>query len=221
MTHNNEYALKILIMGDDESGKSSLIRRIVNDKFSIKNKLYAETTKIITQGEINFKLNFVEIQEKEKFQTADKSIYNDCSAIIITFDLTSIESFRSVPFWIKQIKSIANFDFIILVGTKSDLTTEERIDDKTIINLCKNFEDYNIKYIETSSKTKKNINGLADLIINTSLIYKTNKKSETNMQKKTYSTFENMSETINLIPHEKPSKVKAILKRWFGCWDFF
>jgi small GTP-binding protein len=226
-----DYNFKIVVIGDYETGKTSLIKRITDDIFISKQKSFllnnSENQKYIKKNNKNIKLNFFDVDGKDKIQTIKKTIYNNCNAIIVTLDLTSLESFRSIPYWIEKIKNNTNLDFFILVGTKADQTNIRCISEQKIQNLCKNYENNNIIYIETSSKTGKNIVDLCDVIIESIFSHNTDKISQisdedNNNKKKTYNTFDNynMSETIQLVKKNNDSKLKRIINKYFFCFKF-
>lgn len=223
---NCDYNFKVLVIGDYDTGKTSLIKRIIDDKFISKPRLFMsnniENPKVLKKNNKSIKLNFFDIGGKEKIQTIKKPIYNDCNAVIISLDLTSLDSFRSIPFWIENIKNNTNLDFFILVGTKADQSAMRCIDEKKIQNFCKNYENNNIKYIETSAKTGKNITELCYMIIENIFSYNTDKISQqdTNYENchKTYNTFDNVSETIHLVRHDNRSKFKKFINKYFCCF---
>lgn len=223
---NCDYNFKIIVIGEYDTGKTSLIKRIIDNKFISKFRLFTtnniENIKIIKNNNKNIKLNFIDICEKEKNQIIKNPLYNGCNAVIITLDLTSLDSFRSIPFWIENIKNNTNLDFFILVGTKADKINKRCVDEKKIQNFCKNYENNNIIYIETSAKTGKNITELCDMIIENIFSHNTDKilQQDNNNKNcyKTYNTFDT-SETIQLVRHNDNSKFKKIIKKYFCCFD--
>lgn len=231
MNFNHEF--RIIVVGDYETGKTSLIKRITNDKFDIKSMIdNTEYEKIIKKNEKNIKLKFCDINGNEKNQTIKKPFYNNSNAALIVFDLTEINSFRNITFWIEKTIQNTKLEFIILIGTKVDLSLNRCIDDEIIQNYCQNHKSNNIIYIETSAKTGKNINSICDIIIDNIFLYKSDKPkkiididtyytSNDNIPMKTnYNTFDNMPETIRLIPHNNKSKFRCILERYMPCFGY-
>jgi small GTP-binding protein len=216
MNINNDNDFKIIIVGDCKTGKTTLIKRIVYDKFISDINENNFHTKNMKNGDKNIKLTFFDINEK--IQNITPQFYNNSNAAIVTFDLTSIESFRSVTFWIEKTIQNTSLPFIILIGTKADLFEKKCIDNERIEKYCENHKN-NIIYIETSAKTGKNINFACEIINKNIFIYKTDKVK--NVSKLNYNTFDNPYDnnfdTINLIPHKKKSKIQKMMKKYIPC----
>ena len=50
------------------------------------------------------------------------------SGVVLVFDVTSEESFKSLPFWMENIHENANVDVpIVLVGNKIDLVDDRKV----------------------------------------------------------------------------------------------
>ena len=79
-------------------------------------------------------MNIWDTSGEEKTKSLSRIYYRNASAAIVVFDLSSIESFKEVTFWINELKISADCDFI-LVGSKCDL--EQIVDEKSIIDLVK------------------------------------------------------------------------------------
>jgi small GTP-binding protein len=230
MINAEHEEFKIIVVGDNNAGKTSLIRKIVTDKFISKNDVFdinLNKTMIHKKNNTQIKMNFIDINPDKNNQNINSklcnnnnsNIYKGCNAVIIAFDLTLAENYRSIPFWIQNIKRNTNrLDFIILAGTKCDQSNRYATDAK-ITNLCQNYKNNNLIYIETSSVTGKNINELCDLLIDNIYDHKTNETShKNNLQNNTiYNTFDNSSETIHFIRHDKKSKIRKFFNRMFPC----
>jgi len=148
------HRAKIVVVGDAAVGKTSLIVRYVKGVF---NPGY-----IITLG-VNFFTQDVSIQDKtlryiiwdtagqERFGPVRKKYYLGARAAVLVFDLTNLQSFENVDFWIKEVEGICGEIPMILVGNKADLkpvVKQDAIQDFT--------SRHNLTYIETSAKTGMN-----------------------------------------------------------------
>tara|TARA_Y200000002_G_scaffold382321_1_gene398976 strand:- start:2922 stop:3563 length:642 start_codon:yes stop_codon:yes gene_type:complete len=155
-TKDNKYVFKIVIIGESGSGKSSLLLRYTRDIF---NNYYEPTigvdfaTKqldIPSNGEhIPIKLQIWDTAGQERFSAITKSYYRNTCGVIVVFDLTSLESFYSIPKWITNIKNNCDSTVqIILIGNKADLTNDIVVKKHQIDKMCKT---YGIRYFETSA----------------------------------------------------------------------
>lgn len=75
--------------------------------------------------------------------------------MIICFDLTDIRSFRNISRWHDEVLRFCPDDTqVFLVGTKSDLKTRRVVSSEMIRTFT---EQYDLTYIETSSKANENV----------------------------------------------------------------
>ncbi len=154
------YSAKLIMCGDYQVGKTSLIRRYVENKFvdnyiaSIGVDITKKTIPLGEECNVNFLIWDVAGQRKQ-FQQQRGRFYMGANSIFIVYDKTRPESFASIDFWIKDIKS-AIFDPIpiILIGNKCDLTLEEKV---TTAQVAAKAAELGFPFIETSAKTGENV----------------------------------------------------------------
>lgn len=74
---------------------------------------------------------------------------------MICFDVTNVDSFRSIPQWFNESNTYAGKEVPkILIGTKGDLSDKRKVSKKEAKQLA---QDLGMEYLETSSKSKLNI----------------------------------------------------------------
>lgn len=168
-----EYILKICTIGDESTGKTSIIKKFINDDF---NNDYNPTVGVdinsikMKINDKNIKLYIHDISGDEKFTFLTKTFCVGVSACIIVFDLNNLTSRNNLDYWIKFVKNINNTSLIIIFGNKKDLIYTTNNDD--VFNITSNhlLNNDNCFYIEASAKTGENIyNGfyiLVKLLIN-------------------------------------------------------
>ena len=151
-----EDSINIIIIGDTNVGKTTLMKRYINDKFTenIIPSLGIELYRKIK--EINRKKYLIKIWDtcgQERFRSITQNYYRNADGVMLLFDSNNIESFHNLNIWLNSLKeySIKNFPLII-IGTKSDLPIN--VHDNDINNFC---NLYNIKWFRTSAKTGENI----------------------------------------------------------------
>ena len=161
ISQDYDYLFKVLLLGDTDVGKSSLILRYTEETFN---------SKLVNSIGVDFKMKKKEIDGKiikvqiwdtaghERFRSITYSYYRGANAIIIVFDITDKKSFLSITEWLKQIEKHAKENvFKFLVGNKSDLAEERKV----TFEEAKEYADkHDLPYIETSAKEGININEL-------------------------------------------------------------
>ena len=161
ISQDYDYLFKVLLLGDTDVGKSSLILRYTEETFN---------SKLVNSIGVDFKMKKKEIDGKiikvqiwdtaghERFRSITYSYYRGANAIIIVFDITDKKSFLSITEWLKQIEKHAKENvFKFLVGNKSDLAEERKVS----FEEAKEYADkHDLPYIETSAKEGININEL-------------------------------------------------------------
>ena len=161
ISQDYDYLFKVLLLGDSDVGKSSLILRYTEETFN---------SKLVNSIGVDFKMKKKEIDGKiikvqiwdtaghERFRSITYSYYRGANAIIIVFDITDKKSFLSITEWLKQIEKHAKENvFKFLVGNKSDLAEERKV----TFEEAKEYADkHDLPYIETSAKEGININEL-------------------------------------------------------------
>ena len=157
---NNQYDLlfKVLLIGNSGVGKSSLFLRFVDDIW--------EDNFVPTIG-VDFKVKTLSIEDKkiklqiwdtagqERFRTIISSYYKGAHGILLIFDLSDIETFKSLNNWLIEIERNANKNVIkVLIGNKCDLTEERKVS----VQEVNEFAEINgMKYVETSAKDNINV----------------------------------------------------------------
>ena len=103
---------------------------------------------------------------QERFQTITPSLFKQCQGFVLVYDITKIDTFNRIQFWIDQIRQKVNKEAItmILIGNKCDLEDEREVFEQMVDSISK---VYDMKFFETSAYT--NIN------VNESFMYLTNK----------------------------------------------
>ena len=154
-----EYLFKILLIGNSNVGKSSLFLRYVDEIW--------KDNFVPTIG-VDFKIKSIKIDNKtiklqiwdtagqERFRSLLSSYFKGANGILLLYDITNVNSFKSLSNWLIEIEKNSSKNVKkILIGNKCDLNDLRKIP----INKGKEFADtYNMKFIETSAKNNVNIN---------------------------------------------------------------
>ena len=160
-----DFEFKIITLGNSGAGKTSIIKRFVNDVFdeyqlsTLGNCFSFRTIKI---NNTNIKLNFIDTSGQEKFRSLSLSYFRHVDVVLFVFDLNEPKSFESIQYWMDFLNenySGKNIKAKYLVGNKNDL--EQKVDQNLIDELTKK---NNMSFFSTSAKTKNQIDILFQYI---------------------------------------------------------
>jgi Ras-related protein Rab-11A len=162
----NDYIFKIMLVGNANVGKSSLVMRFCDNEFPENSKatigidFKVKTMIINTYNGLckHIKLQIWDTAGSERHSYALNPImFRGAHAVILVFAITDKDSFDKIPEWITKMQSLIEDEncYKILVGNKSDLSFKREVLKKDI---CTMTENYNMKYIETSALNGENVN---------------------------------------------------------------
>ena len=162
-----EFSIKLILTGDYKVGKTSLIKRFVDNLFqdSYISTIGVEISKkVIEIGEktsINFIIWDIGGQIKQMIPYR-KRFYSGSNACFIVIDRTRLEHQNSIKTWYDEIKnSVPNNISIVIVCNKSDLIDEIVVSEADIKKVA---DEYGFHYILTSAKTGENVNDVFSYI---------------------------------------------------------
>ncbi|EPR78369.1 Rab GTPase [Spraguea lophii 42_110] len=148
---------KILILGESNVGKTSILQRFISDTFtySIINTvgINYSSKEIVINGE-SLKLQIWDTAGQERFHSITKNYYRNANGIFLVFSMIDDRSFDCIDKWYEGIVAEVGNDIpIFLIGNKYDL-----LDD---MNDIKRFEtkatNMNLRFFPTSALQNKNI----------------------------------------------------------------
>jgi len=155
--------LKILVIGESAVGKSCLLLRYTEGKFS---DTFMTTigvdfkTKVVPIDGKNVKLQIWDTAGQEKFRAITKAYFRGANGILVVFDLSRRDTFNRTTAWIDSIKDSGESTIdVVLVGNKSDLP--HAVSQDEIKELA---EKYNIPYFQTSAKDNSQVDSAFESI---------------------------------------------------------
>ena len=175
-----DFIFKVLLLGNSDVGKSSLILRYVDQVWS--------DTFVPTIG-VDFKVKTLEIENKqikmqiwdtagqERFRNVISSYFRGSHGIFLIYDITNGDSFKNLENWLIEIEKNASQNVLkILIGNKSDLVDDREI--KTEEGQA--FANRNgMKFIETSAKMNTNVNEAFETLAKLMMEFSNEKKTLT------------------------------------------
>ena len=148
---------KLIFLGDQGTGKSSILNRFVDDKFD---ETYQATigldfqSKNIQIDNQDIHLLLYDTAGQEKFRSLIPMYTREANIIILVYDISRKESFSHIPNWINELTNVKIEDIIFaLVGNKIDLNEQREV---TINEGEKFAEENNFIFEEVSAKTGEN-----------------------------------------------------------------
>jgi small GTP-binding protein len=151
------FVFKIMVIGDPSVGKTSLIKRYVENAFS---EEYITTLgvdflkKDIIIDKTTVSLVIWDVAGQSKFATFKKIYYAGARFIIVVFDLTNKRTYQNIEFWLRDSQIILGDDInFAIFGNKADLVDERQVSN---YDSYKKFDTL-FDIVETSAKTGKNV----------------------------------------------------------------
>ena len=153
-----DLKIRLMLIGDSNVGKTSIIKRYCNNQFS---PSYISTVGIDFETKylrLNGKIINLQIWDtagQERYKVLAKNYYKNSDGFIIVYDITDKKSFNNVANWITQIKDSASENVkCVLLGNKCDLEELRQVDINQGKDLANN---YHLKFYETSAQKGNNI----------------------------------------------------------------
>ena len=126
---------KVIILGNSSVGKTSLFKKIINERFSgnvlstigIDKKTLDIKINTEDKGEQELEIYLFATAGQEKFRTLSVSFIRESKGILMMYDITNLDSFQSIENWLNDIKNSLGENknyLIILLGNKLDLVND-------------------------------------------------------------------------------------------------
>ena len=166
MSNNTEDEIKVILVGESGTGKTSLINATMGLKFQDILETTATnsfSSKKITINSKEYVLNLWDTIGQEKFRSLTKIFIKDSKIVLLVYDITNKRSFNELDYWYKIIHDILGDEPVIGVcGNKNDLITKEQVKEE---EAKKYAEEKNIAFKLTSAKNPLSFNKfLEDLV---------------------------------------------------------
>lgn len=150
---------KVVIIGDYGVGKTNLIKKFVEGKFS-KDSIQNLGTEFLTQtylinNEV-IRVEFWDTAAQEKFRNLSANYYKGAKAAFIVYDVTNQSSFDNVNKWLKEVIGKTSTDIkIMVIGNKADLQDKKVV---TPLMMQEKAISLSVMVTETSALDGTNVN---------------------------------------------------------------
>lgn len=159
----NVLRIKVALIGDSNTGKSSIISQLVKNSF---NTTYQTTLGVeyctyeikIKDTGYTMQFHIMDMTGFSVFRDLVANQLKECNCILYVYDATNLESFNSLTLWKDSLShSIDPNAFEFLVGNKIDLERKIVVDETTVKSKAKGMK---CDYTQVSALQAKGIQEL-------------------------------------------------------------
>ena len=160
LPESNTYdrSIKVIILGDSYVGKSSIINRLINNKFTdLPNTLSIEYHTYITSvNDFTLRMQLWDTAGQEKFNSLISNYYKGTEVAIFVYSIDKEDSFKNVQRWFNNLKDNTEKSENILLGNKKDIIDEDESQRKVDTEIAEKFANDNkfLVFQEISCKNK-------------------------------------------------------------------
>lgn len=152
---------KLVFLGDQSVGKTSIITRFMYDKFE---GSYQATigidflSKTMYLEDRTVRLQLWDTAGQERFRSLIPSYIRDSSVAVVVYDIINRTSFLSTSKWIDDVRNERGNDVIlVLVGNKTDQSEKRQV---SVEEGEAKAKEHGILFIETSARAGFNVKAL-------------------------------------------------------------
>ena len=126
-----DFLFKLIVIGNSGIGKSCLMHRMCHNEFTEDHEVTVGVefgSLLVKMQGVAFKLQIWDTAGQESFQSITKIFYRGAHAVLLTYDLTSMDSFMNLNHWFQEIKNQSEANALIfLVANKKDMENEREV----------------------------------------------------------------------------------------------
>eukprot|EP01089_Gocevia_fonbrunei_P022167 TRINITY_DN885_c0_g1_i1.p2 TRINITY_DN885_c0_g1~~TRINITY_DN885_c0_g1_i1.p2 ORF type:complete len:205 (+),score=46.96 TRINITY_DN885_c0_g1_i1:132-746(+) len=172
MATQKKIMLKIIVLGESGVGKTSLLVRYVQDKFSLNTKSTIGASFLQKRVELDdgqvATCQIWDTAGQERFAGLGTQFFRGSDGVIFVYDITKRETFEALEQWRKtfliQAGEEGNEEFpMLIIGNKIDLDTQRAVQTKELQEWCKTHG--NLIGLETSVKDCINVDKAFQTIV--------------------------------------------------------
>jgi len=175
----NFYTGKIILLGDDGVGKTSLRRSYMGKTFSEKYKktLGVDISHLhFSKDDREVDIVIWDLAGERQFRNIRKAYCSGMNGAILVIDVTREISMETLLWWLEDVKLMISKDNVLplaLLGNKLDLDNQRIVTFDNLIAtenlLTTALQDIKVKTFETSAKTGESVKEAFDWLITNSL----------------------------------------------------
>ena len=152
--------LPLMLLGDGQVGKTSLILRLTGNEFNDSQLTTVGKESYIYQVKLHgydLKMKICNTAGQERFKSMSVQVIKNSDAVMLVYAIDDINSFKDLDQWLSKLNETTDLSKkpIIIIGNKADIEGEKR---EVKYDEGKNYaESKGYRFYETSAKTGQNI----------------------------------------------------------------
>lgn len=164
MTVDEPMTVRVVLIGDSQVGKTSLVQRFVRSSFE---KQQRSTIGAVfhtyerSYNGIDVVMQIWDTAGQEKYRSLGPIYYRNSVAGICVFDMTNKETLSGLEKWISEFRKQTNEPILYIVGNKIDIQDKITVTEEEAKAFSKS---QNAKLIFSSAKTGENVQEIFESI---------------------------------------------------------
>ena len=152
--------LPLMLLGDGQVGKTSLILRLTGNQFN-DSQLTTVGKESYVQQEVlhgyELKMKIWDTAGQERFKSMSVQVIKNSDAVILVYAINDKNSFKALDLWLRKLNETSDLTKkpIIIIGNKSDVEESKRQVTEAEGRLYAESKGYH--FYETSAKTGANV----------------------------------------------------------------
>lgn len=167
-------SVSVILLGDANVGKTSLMNRFVDDRFAESREEtepeeetggYENKSKLIPIEGVGLVLvNVWDTAGQERYHTLNRNFYQQADGALLVYDVTNTDSYSNIRLWNSELVKFGRTETIVgLVGNKSDKDDLRRVKRSEVVTENNTVEGRFFE--ETSAKDGSKVMGVFSTIV--------------------------------------------------------